>query len=236
MEWCHLWRNSVNSVRKGKIVVARHGIATLFAALAIINAPIFAKRVDPRNEAPALRIAGLLRSTRLVAVFCGDDADMQTCKFFAKALQYDLRKRNIGITLRYQPEVMVQSFYVPPMAIPFTGVTLRLIEDSTGADGAVQVYVSGFCFSDKPNSQNGYRLPIWVETESARDTGPLESDKAKAASRLALEFSAFWDKPTDPQHHGSPATASSRRWFSINALFHHYRAKAKFDKTSIVRY
>jgi hypothetical protein len=38
---------------------------------------------SPPDEAPPSEIARLLREARGVGVFCGEDVDMQTCKFFA---------------------------------------------------------------------------------------------------------------------------------------------------------
>jgi hypothetical protein len=171
------------------IVRTAIGISVL---LAIISSGAFAERRDPPNEAPAAQIAKVLRQARLIGVFCGDDVDQQTCKFFANALRVALKDQHVNVSLFYQPETLVQSFYVPPMLIPFTDVTVRLIEAQSGPQGAVQVFVGGFCFDPNSTDLSGFQLPRWVQTESTRDTGPLEADKANAAGKLAQEFSAYW--------------------------------------------
>jgi len=160
--------------------------------LAIISFGAFAERRDPPNEAPAAQISKVLRQARLIGVFCGDDVDPQTCKFFVNVLRVALKDQHVNVSLFYQPETLVQSFYVPPMAIPFTDVTVRLIEAQSGPQGAVQVFVGGFCFNVDSKDQSGFQLPRWVQTESARDTGPLEADRASAARKLAQEFSGYW--------------------------------------------
>lgn len=171
----------------------------VFLALLTINIhTLLAKRLDPPNEAEPSVIKQLLVSTRNAAVFCGNDANMRTCRFFANALAHDLRIKHVAVSLSLQPERLVQSFYVPPIPFPFTGVTLRLIEARTGPRRAVRAYVSGFCFDQDAKENMGHRLPTWVETESARDTGPLESEEAEAASKLARELASYWLKPTPP--------------------------------------
>lgn len=170
---------------------------TIIALLAgALTSVLFAKRLDFPREAPTAKVARVLRHAKLVGVFCGDDVDAQTCKFFANALRAELREQHVSVGLFYQPEVMVQSFYVPPMPFPFTDVTLRLIESDAARDGLTRVYLGGFCFDSQSNNETGLQLPRWVESEGKRDTGPLESDRASAASELAKELYAYWTKAT----------------------------------------
>ena len=166
-------------------------VAMMVLLSGIVTSGLFAKRIDIPKEAPPAKIAMVLRQAKLVGVFCGDDVDAQTCKFFANALRAALKNQHVNVGLFYQPEVMVQSFYVPPMPLPFTNVTLRLIEDESSRDGMTRVYL-GFCFDSESQDQLGFQLPRWVESEGNRDTGPLDSERATAASRLAKEFAAYW--------------------------------------------
>jgi hypothetical protein len=92
----------------------------------------------------------------------------------------------------YDPEVLVQSFYVLPRLLPGLYVTLRLMENETAA--GTTVYLGGFCFDPDAHDMNGIQLPRWSVREGARDTGPMESDKAAAASKLAKDLSAYWLK------------------------------------------
>ncbi len=171
------------------------GIAAL---LAIISSGAFAERRDPPNEASTAQIAKVLREAQLIGIACGDDVNEQTCTFFANALRTRLKVQHVKVAQLYVPEELVQSFYVRPWLLPVgvTAVTVRLIEAQSGPKGAVQVFLGGTCFDpDSKQYQDhmgGFTLPIWVQTESARDTGPLEEDKASAASKLAQEFSAYW--------------------------------------------
>jgi hypothetical protein len=151
------------------------------------------RRIDPPKEAQAHEITNVLRQAKLVGIFCGDDVDQQTCKLFALALRSDLASLHVAVEAFYQPEIMVQSFYVPPMPIPFTDVTLRLIESNNGPHGAVQVHLGGSCFDSHAQNELGFQLPIWAQVEGGGDTGPLETDKAQAASKLAQAFSAYWE-------------------------------------------
>lgn len=191
-------------------MISRHDVANLLAALIIFNTMVFAKRLDPRNEAPISQIAKVLRQTQLVGVFCGDDVDAQTCKFFVNALRLDLKKEHVGVILRYQPEVLVQSFYVPPMAIPFTAVTLRLIEYRAAGQPETDVYLAGFCFDPHSQDQLGFQLPQWVESEGRREVGPLETDRARAASKLAEELSEFWIETLRPPPAHSRENANNK--------------------------
>jgi len=102
----------------------------------------------------------------------------------------DLADQPIQVSLFSQPETLVQSFYVPPMPIPFTDVTLRLIED--GRPNKTQLYVGGFCFDPHAQNENGFQLPRWVQPEGGSEAGPLETDRATAAKQLARAFSTFW--------------------------------------------
>ena len=167
-------------------------IAIAILLFEISPSGLFAKRIDIPKEAPAVKIAGVLRQAKLVGVFCGDDVDAQTCNFFANALRTALKNQLVNVGLFYQPEVMVQSFYVPPMPLPFTNVTLRLIESTAGRDGITRVYLGGFCFDSESQDELGLQLPRWVESEGARDTGPIDTDRATAASKLAKEFAIYW--------------------------------------------
>lgn len=152
------------------------------------------RRIDPPHEAPASQIAKILHQAQGLSVSCGDDVDSQICKFFVNSLRVALRPKHVSVALYYLPETLVQSFYIPPGWFPlYNDVRLRLIEAETGPQGPVQLYVGGFCFD--PHSQDefsGFRLPTWVQTEGGGDTGPLEVDKAAAASRLAQEFASYW--------------------------------------------
>lgn len=154
---------------------------------------IAVRRIDPPKEAQAYEITNVLRQAELVGIFCGDDVDPQTCKLFALALRADLARLHVTVEAFYQPETLVQSFYVPPMPFPFTDVTLRLIEANNGPRGAVQVHLGGSCFDSHAHDESGFQLPIWAQVEGGGDTGPLETDKAQAASKLAQAFSAYWE-------------------------------------------
>ncbi len=211
--------------------------------------PTFAKRVDPPNEATPAQITKVLRSTDVVGVFCGEDVDFQTCTFFQKALSTALAENNVTVLLSHLPEVLVQSFYVPPMQLPFTNVTIRLIEDNSAGDGVTRLWMGGFGFegsiysnsirkqqayavckmihdtSSNPSSPApcppvnedediGFQLPRWVEAEGiARDTGPLEADKAAAASTIVHDFIAYWKDAVKPnaKDGGSPPVVPSKR-------------------------
>lgn len=155
-----------------------------FSVLFLVVSPhLCAERHDPPKEAPTAQIAKILRQAKLVGVFCGDDVDPQTCKTFAIALRMALKDQHVDVTLSYQPENLVQSFYVPPMPLPFTDVTLRLIEATGGPNGKSQVNLGGFCFNSHSQDESGFQLPRWSQTEG---------DKATAAKKLAAEFSDYW--------------------------------------------
>jgi hypothetical protein len=170
---------------------------------------VFAERRDPPREASQAQIAKIMRQAKRIAVFCGNDIDQQVCIFFSNALRVALKGEHIAVDFHYEPEFLAnqdgftlllgarsRSFYIPPVVMPFNDAQLRLIEDSTGRDGATRLYAGGFCFDyqcqDTPDCQSGDLLPLWVQVESARDTGPLELDRAQAASKLAKEFAAYW--------------------------------------------
>lgn len=148
------------------------------------------RHVDPKGEGSPEQIAAVLQQVQVIGVFCGDDVDQQTCKFFSYALRTDLEGQHVNIGAFYQPQVLAQSFYVPPMPLPFTGTTLRLIEH--GSPEALTLYLGGFCFDAHASDSTGLQLPIWSQLEGGKDTGPLEADKAAAASKVAHEFSAYW--------------------------------------------
>lgn len=67
-------------------------------------------RKDPPHEASVAQIATVLRQAQLVGVFCGDDVDQQTCKFFGNALAVDLKSQHVGVTLYYLPEGLFNPF------------------------------------------------------------------------------------------------------------------------------
>jgi hypothetical protein len=116
---------------------------------------------------------------------------MQACKFLVNALNVALGNQHISAVLYYDPEVMVQSFFVPPRLLPSLFVTLRLIED--GPPQATRLNLGGFCFDPKRSDYYaGIALPKWSEVEGGRDTGPMESDKAATASKIAKEFADYW--------------------------------------------
>jgi hypothetical protein len=141
------------------------------------------------TPAPISHIANILRQTKTVSVSCGDDADMQTCKFFVNALGAALRKHGVQVLLFNDSETLVQSFYVPPRLLPSHYVTLRLIEDGS----PVRLYLGGFCFDpERSDFYKGLPLPRWSQTEGGKDVGPLETDKAAAASKLAQQFASYW--------------------------------------------
>ena len=153
------------------------------------NGPV-PRRMDPANEASQEEISRILVQARLVAVVCGDDVDQQTCGFFANALRTDLADLGVSVSLSFQAETLVQSFYVPPAPLPFTDVTLRLIED--GPPDRTYLYVGGFCFDPHAQDEKGFQLPRWVEREQGNEVGPLEGDRANAARLIARELSGYW--------------------------------------------
>ncbi len=151
------------------------------------------RRIDPPHEASAAQVAIIFRQAKLVGIFCGDDADPQTCKFLANAVRSALKDQQVNVGLFYQPETLVQSFYIPPMLLPFTDVTLRLIETDTGK--GVRADLGGFCFDPQAQDESGFQLPIWSQAEGGNQVGPLEADKAQAASKLARAFADYWVDP-----------------------------------------
>ena len=132
----------------------------------------------------------MLRQARSILVVCGSDANLEACKFFANALQSDLADTPIRVSFAFRDEDLVQSFYVLPVLIPFTDVTLRLIEN--GPPSATKLYVGGFCFDSHAQDEKGFQLPRWVQTENGTEAGPLEKDRADAARALARQFSNYW--------------------------------------------
>jgi hypothetical protein len=159
--------------------------------------PIFAISTNVFSQTPSSsgdhrqKIAEILRQTKTIQVSCGDDADMQACKFFVNALNVALRSQHVTAVLYYDPEGMVQSFFVPPRLLPSVFVTLRLIEH--GPPEATRLNLGGSCFDPKRSDYYAaISLPRWSEIEGGRDTGPMESDKAAAASKIAKEFAGYW--------------------------------------------
>jgi hypothetical protein len=157
------------------------------------------ERIDPKVEASAVEIAAFLQKTQVISISCGDDVDMQSCKFFVNSLQSHLDE--VEIHLFYEPETelfgVTRSFFVTPRLLPSSApgqVTLRLIE----MGNPQALYVGGTCFdlSDPGWGQHRVFLPQWrqVEEMGDNDFGPLESDKARAASILARTFSSYWTK------------------------------------------
>lgn len=193
----------------------------LLSLLLLLGAMAHAERIDIQKEGAASDIAKVLRGTVGMTVSCGDDVDMQTCKYFTNAVSVDLRSKGVSVFLYYDPEVIVQSFYVPPRLeeVPIT-LTVRLIE--SGPPDKTVLYLGGFCFTESavgvaalqsqaaqqmmnsigsgqgssqeayPNAPNPYQLPRWRQMEKGGDIGPTVSEKAEAASRLAKEFSSYW--------------------------------------------
>lgn len=149
------------------------------------------KRIDSPGEASPAQIGKLFRLTKTISVSCGDDADMQTCKFFANSLGSALQKEGVSVVLFDDPEVLAQSFYVLPRLLPSLYVTLRLIEH--GPPQAVSLNLGGSCFDpERHDYYASLELPRWIQTEAGEDYGPLETDKAEAARNLALTFAAYW--------------------------------------------
>lgn len=150
------------------------------------------KRVDPPNEASNAQIGNVLRQSEGIEVNCGDDVDMQTCKFFVNVLAAALKNERVTVYLFYEPETLVQSFYVPGRLVATRNdVTLRLME--SGPEQPVNLYVGGFCFDpDRKDYFTGLRLPTWVQPEGGKDYGPLESEKAEAARKAAMAFATYW--------------------------------------------
>lgn len=162
-----------------------------------------------------MQIAKIMRQTQLIGVFCSDrEVDPQVCVFFTRALRVFLQRAGLppthtmpspdGDTIYIEgvglydgsgePELFGPSFYTPPIMIPFTDVTLKLIE-SRSPSGTVQVTLGGFCFDrniayDSKGFQS--QLTRWTVSEGSSDIGPLESDKAAAGRKLAQEFAAYW--------------------------------------------
>lgn len=165
------------------------------ALIIVCLCPLTSPRLVAQNQqspppTPISQIASILRQTETVSVSCGDDADMQTCKFFANALGAALRKQGVQVLSFYDQETLVQSFYVPPRLLRSHFVTLRLIEDGS----PVRLYLGGFCFDpQRSDFYKGISLPRWSQVEGGKDVGPLESDKAAAAGKLAQQFASYWN-------------------------------------------
>jgi hypothetical protein len=143
-----------------------------------VPVPISAKRVDPPKEATPAQIAKVLRSANVVGVFCGQDIDFQTCTFFQKALSTALAGNNVTVLLSHLPEVLVQSFYVPPMQLPFTNVTIRLIEDKSAADGVTRLWMGGFGFEGSTYSNSFKKQQDDAVCEMIHDTSSDPSSPA----------------------------------------------------------
>lgn len=175
------------------------GFLLLFAICTNLFSQTPSSSEDHRQQ-----IAEILRQTKTIQVSCGNDADTQTCKFFVNALNAALRSQHVSAVLYYDAEEMVQSFYVPPRLLPSLFVTLRLIED--GPPQATRLYLGGFCFDpQRSDYYAGIPLPRWSETEGGRDTGPTESGKAAAASKIAKAFAGYWtDTVKEKQKSPSP--------------------------------
>ncbi len=164
-------------------------LAKGFFLLFAITTNLFSQ--TPSSGDHRQQIAEILRQTKTIQVSCGDDADMQACKFFVNALNVALRSQHVSALLYCDPEVIVQSFYVPPRLLPSLFVTLRLIED--GPPDAKRLNLGGSCFDPKrADYYAAISLPKWSEIKGGRDTGPMESDKAAAASKIAKEFAGYW--------------------------------------------
>jgi hypothetical protein len=171
------------------------GFLLLFA---IISTNLFSQ-VPATSQDNRQQIAEILRQTKTIQVSCGDDADIQACKFFVNALNAALRTQHVSALLYYDSEVMVRSFYVPPRLLPSLFVTLRLIED--GPPEATRLNLGGSCFD--PRRSDYYAaisLPRWSAVEGGKDTGPMESDKAAAASKIAKEFADYWTDTVKENH------------------------------------
>ncbi len=165
---------------------------------AMISTNLFSQ-TPSSSEDHRQQIAGILAQANTIQVSCGDDADTQACKFFVNALNVALSSQHVSATLYYDPEVLVQSFYVPPRLLPSFFVTLRLIED--GPTEARRLNLGGFCFDPKRSDYYaGISLPRWSAIEGGRDTGPMESDKAAAASKIAKEFAGYWTDTVRENH------------------------------------
>jgi hypothetical protein len=116
---------------------------------------------------------------------------MQTCKFFAHALNANLKAVTVRLLYDPEPNVFVQSFYVPPPLWPGLDVTVRLIEHET--ESGMTLYLGGFCFPEgRDDYYSGIQLQRFSVKETTRNTGPMEADKASAASELAKLFSDYW--------------------------------------------
>lgn len=156
-------------------------------ALALFVALVSASLSTAQSQ--SAKIAATFKQTTVLQVSCGEDVDQQTCKFFARAVHANLK--TVSVATFYDPEVLVQSFYVLPHFVPGLHVTVRLIE-ADGPKGTV-LHVSGFAFPPgKDINEDSIRLPHWTALEGGRDTGPMEADKAAAASKLAKDFAAYW--------------------------------------------
>jgi len=174
--------------------IAAKGLFLLFATSTCLFS-----QTPSSSEDHTQQIADVFRQTKTIQVSCGDDADMQACKFFVNALNVALRNQHISAVLYYDPEVMVQSFFVPPRLLPSLFVTLRLIED--GPPEATRLNLGGFCFDSKrADYYAGISLPRWSEIEGGRDTGPMESNKAAAASKIAKQFVDYWTDTVKEDH------------------------------------
>lgn len=154
------------------------------------------KRYDPPKEASPDVVSRLLSKTTAISLNCWSDVDSSTCGFFTNAVAADLQQEHVNVYLNSNEEPLalaMHSFVALPVLLPQSSgqVVLRLIETGTPQ----KLFVGGTCYDlSRPDwgAANAY-LPIWhIQEGEGQDYGPLETDRAKAASMLARDFSRYW--------------------------------------------
>lgn len=176
-------------------IVKRAGAVFLAATSAMIfSTQAAAARHDITSEGSPSEISDGLKNASAVVVNCGQDVSADTCKFFTNSLDADLRPLGVGVMEFYAPEVLVQSFYVPPRIGVPPNVSLRLIDSGTAQSPVLNL--GGFYFSLKDPNSHGVQLPRWSVKEPAQSYGTLESARASAAKELAHEFTQYWEEMT----------------------------------------
>lgn len=188
--------------RKSGPVRARKERKTLTIILMLVVLSSLHAQVVPQlpPDKGTARIAHILRHTTLLVVECHEGVvSDQACRFVVNALSVDLRGRHITILPADDgPGPIWSPLYAPPHVSwkdSSISVTVALLEYGPPDN---RTLVMGGCAFSNINTVDGIvPLPRWREPEGrGRITGPSESDRARAAARLARKFSSYWINPT----------------------------------------